>query len=317
MRTRYVLLAVGVAVLVLLPAYGGNYLVRFGTFLCMYAALALGWNVIGGVTGYPSFATAAFFGAGAYAGALLQVAHTPMPLAWAGAVVFVAAASAVVGIMILRLRGHYFAVGSIALVEVARLVASSWSDLTGGGMGLNVPILPGGPEYAGMVFLYSMFAVAAAAFAAGLWIEHGKLGFALRCIQQNEDAADMVGVNTTACKIAAFVLSAVFAGATGAVYASWTAYLDPSDAFSILLTLKVPVMAMLGGAGTVLGPIVGVVVFQAMEELLWSNFLEMHHAILGLMIVGLIFFLPGGLLSLGAHRRRAPARATSREVPAE
>ncbi|HYG91394.1 MAG TPA: branched-chain amino acid ABC transporter permease [Azospirillum sp.] len=317
MRIQYALLGIVSALLLLLPVIGDNYLVRFGTFLCLYSSLAMGWNIIGGVTGYPSFGTAAFFGAGAYAGAILQIAGAPMAVAWVGAAALVAAAAAVVGVMILRLRGHYFAVGSIALVEVARLVASSWTDMTGGGMGLNVPILAGGPDYAGAVFLYSMFVVAALAFAAALWIDRGSLGFALRCIQQNEDAANMVGINTTACKIAAFVLSSVFAGAAGAIYASWTAYLDPTDAFSILMTLKVPVMAMLGGAGTMLGPIVGVVAFQTMEELVWSNFLELHHAILGLIIVGLIFILPGGLLSLQGWRRRAGASVKRREVPAE
>ena len=287
-----------VAVLIALPFIGDNYLVRLATFLCLFSALALGWNFIGGYAGYPSFATAAFYGLGAYVGALLQNAGTPMPLAWLGAGLGCAIFAAALGPTLLRLKGHYFAVGSIAIVEIMRLLASIFADFTGGGMGLNVPILRGGPDFAGMVFLYAMLAVAAAAFLTTLAVDRGRLGFGLRCMQQNEDAANMLGVDVNAYKTAAFVLSAIFCGLAGAIYASWVAYIDPTDVFSILLTLKVPVMVLLGGAGGAYGPLVGVVAFMAMEELIWSNFLELHHGVLGVIIVILVFFLPGGLLKL-------------------
>ena len=108
----------------------------------------------------------------------------------------------------------------------------------------------------------------------------------------------MVGVNVSAYKIGAFTLSAVFCGITGAVYASWIAYIAPVDAFSILTTLKVPVMALLGGEGTIFGPVLGALVFVILEESIWAKFLEANQAILGLTIVVLIFFLPGGLLRI-------------------
>jgi branched-chain amino acid transport system permease protein len=129
-------------------------------------------------------------------------------------------------------------------------------------------------------------------------VDRSRLGFGLRCIQQNEDAANMVGVNTTYYKIIAYTLSALFCGTIGAAYASWTGYIDPSDSFSILMSIKVPVMCLLGGPGTVLGPVVGTAAFMLLEEVFWANFLDYNRAILGAVIVVLIFFLPGGLLAL-------------------
>jgi branched-chain amino acid transport system permease protein len=280
------------------PFVTDNYVVRLCTFLCMYAALALSWNVIGGYAGYPSFSTAGFFGLGAYAGALLQNAGVPTAASWLAATAIVAVFAASLGRAILRLKGHYFAIGSLAIVEVLRLGASSWASLTGGGDGLNVPILQGGPDYAGRVFLFSMMAMMVLSFIVTIAVDRTRLGFGLRCIRQNEDAADMVGIDVTSYKTAAFALSAMFCGTIGAIYASWVAYIDPSDAFSILLSVKVPVMTLLGGPGTVLGPVVGAWVFVVLEELIWAQFLELNRAILGIVIVLLIFTLPGGLLGL-------------------
>jgi branched-chain amino acid transport system permease protein len=290
------------ALLALTPFVADNYVVKIATFLAMYGALALSWNFIGGYAGYPSFATAAFVGLGSYAGGLLQNAGVPMVLAWLLAGAITAAFAATLGLVILRMKGHYFAIGSIALVEILQLIASSWASLTGGGEGLNVKILAGGPDFIGRVFLYTMLAVMACAFIATLAVDRSRLGFGLRCIQQNEDAADMLGVNTVAYKIAAFTLSAVFCGAIGGVYASWVAYIAPADAFSILLTIKVPVMVLLGGPGTVFGPVLGAAAFVLLEETVWAKFLDYHQAILGILIVLLIFFLPGGLLRIDYRR---------------
>ena len=122
----------------------------------MFTALTLSWNFIGGFTGYPSFSTAAFFGLGCYAGALSERAGVPMLLAWGIATLFVGAFAAALGAIILRLKGHYFAIGSIGVVEVVRLVISSWGSLTGGGDGLNLPLLAGGPNVVARIFLAVM-----------------------------------------------------------------------------------------------------------------------------------------------------------------
>jgi branched-chain amino acid transport system permease protein len=293
-----------------MPFIADNYFVKLATFIAMYSALALSWNFIGGFTGYPSFATAAFIGLGSYAGAILQNAGINLIAAWLFASIITIIFAAFLGFAILRVKGHYFAVGSIAVVEVLRLITSSWASFTGGGDGLNVKIMEGGPDFAGRVFLYAMLAVMLLAFLTTLWVDRSKFGFGLKAIKQNEDAADMVGINVTIYKIAAFSLSAVFCGTVGAIYASWIGYIAPTDAFSILTTLKVPVMVMLGGEGTVFGPVLGALVFVILEESVWAHFLEANQAILGLIIVFLIFFLPGGILKIDYRKLLAKIRGT-------
>ena len=295
---KYLALAICVLVIASLPLYADNYVIRVAISMTMFSAMAISWNFIGGFTGYPSFATAAFFGIGCYVGALAQRAGVPTFIAWTLATFFVAVFAGFLGLIILRLKGHYFAIGSIAIVELTRLIISSWESLTGGGDGLNVPLMQGLPTEVASRVLYTMLLIAIAVFIVSVVVDKARLGFGLRCINQNEDAADMVGVNTTQFKIMAFTLSALFCGTVGAVYASWVGYIDPTDSFSILLTVKVPVMVLLGGAGTLLGPIVGAAGFVLMEEFFWASFLEWNRAALGILIVFLIFFLPHGLLKL-------------------
>ena len=294
----YVLFTAWVLVLATTPLWATNYIVRVAIMIAMFTTLTLSWNFIGGFAGYPSFSTAAFFGIGCYAGALAQRSGVPMVLAWIVATVFVGAFAATLGAIILKLRGHYFAIGSIAIVEVARLVISSWGSVTGGGDGLNLPLLSGGPNAVARIFLAVMISIMIVVFVVTVIVDRGRLGFGLRCIQQNEDAADMVGVNSRLYKVIAYTLSAMFCGTVGAAHASWTGYIDPSDSFSILMTVKVPVMCLLGGPGTVLGPVIGTAAFMMLEEVFWANFLDYNRAILGAVIVVLIFFLPGGLLAL-------------------
>ncbi len=297
-KLGFLVLTAWILLLLCAPMFSDNYTLRVAITMTMFSAMAISWNFIGGFAGYPSFSTAAFFGLGCYAGALAQRAGVPIPIAWAFATVFVGLFAAFLGIIILRLKGHYFAIGSIAIVELTRLIISSWGSLTGGGDGLNVPLLKGSPDEVASMVLYVMVGIMVCAFIASFLVDRGRLGFGLRCIQQNEDAADMVGVNTTKYKVASFVLSALFCGAVGAVYASWVGYIDPTDSFSILLTVKVPVMVLLGGAGSLFGPIIGAVGFVFLEEFFWANFLQWNRAILGSIIVLLIFFLPNGLLRL-------------------
>src|SRR5690606_50956 len=155
-RTGILLFAVWVALLATTPFWAENYIIRIAIMIGMFSTMAFSWNLIGGFTGYPSFATAAFFGLGCYAGALSQNAGVPMFLAWAFATLFVTVFAAVLGFILLRLRGHYFAIGSIALVELCRLVVSSWGSLTGGGNGLNVALMQASPNAVAAFFLTVM-----------------------------------------------------------------------------------------------------------------------------------------------------------------
>lgn len=299
MRRSALLAVVLFALVALLPLAGEAYWLRLGTTMLMYGVLAMAWNFIGGLAGYPSFASAAFFGLGAYAGAVAQKFGVPMALAWALAGTLALLFAALLGLALLRLRGHYFAIASLVVAEVLRELVNSATDLTGGGMGLNLPV-PHDATVASqsVFFFYAMLALALATFAAMLLATHSKLGFGLRCIQQNESAAAMLGVNTTLYKVAAFMLSGAFAGAAGAIYASWVHYIEPPDVFDVLYSIKAIVMVLLGGAGSVFGPLVGAAIFLSLEELVWRNYLQVHTGVLGLMIVLLVLFLPKGVFSL-------------------
>ena len=279
-----------------LPFAGGPYALRLGMLLAMYVTLASSWNLVGGMAGYPSFATAAFFGVGAYAGALAQGAGWPLPVAWAAGGAAAGGVALGVGWVVLPLRGHYFAIASLAVVIVLRQVATNWTGLTGGGMGLNLPVLPLGPEAQALLFYAGQAVVAGLTLIVAFTVARGRLGFALRCIKQNETAAGMLGLNARAAKAAAFALSALCVGPAGAIYASSVSYIEPGDVFDILLTVEPIIMAMLGGVGTVAGPVLGAGLFLLLEQTVWSNFLSVHAGVLGGLVVVLALGLPRGLL---------------------
>ena len=307
-RAIFAAVAAGAAFAVL-PWVADNYILRVTTFMLMYCTLALSWNFIGGFTGYPSFATAAFFGLGAYVSGVMQTKGVPMMAAWLIAGVFAMAFAAAIGRAILHLRGHYFAIGSLVIADVLREVINGWTDFTGGGMGLNLPVLRMDVTAQARLFYAAMLAIAAACLVTTVLLDRSRLGFGLRCIQQNEDAALGLGVNTALFKTAAFALSSVFVGLAGGVYASWVSYIDPAEAFDVLISVKPIVMVLLGGAGTVLGPVYGAFAFLVFEELVWRNFLKIHLGMLGLIVVILILFLPKGILGTdfrGGWWRRTP-----------
>ena len=302
--TRWSVTAAVVCALCVLPFFLDNYFLRLATTVMMYAVIAWSWNFIGGFVGYPSFGIAAFFGFGAYVGAVLLtnklIPFWLSPVA-GGLASFVTAA--VIGTPILRLRGHYFAVASLGIAEVFREVAMSWTDLTGGGMGVNLPPLRPAIVSEPRLFYFAMFALALVTFATTAFVARSRLGIAFRCIRQNEQAANMIGIDATRTKIIAFALSAAFPGAAGALYASWVGYIDPSDVFDILISVKGPVMVLLGGVGTVLGPALGALLYLAFEEIVWRSFLEFHTALLGLIVVFLVLFMPNGVLELVRKRK--------------
>jgi len=285
--------------------WGGTYELRLGTILAMYIALASGWNLIGGMAGYPSFATAAFFGLGAYAGALTQVKGVPMVFAWTFAAVVAGTVALAIGWIVLRLRGHYFAIASFAVVIVLREIATNWTDLTGGGMGVSLPMLQLSMLAQARLFFSAQAVLAALAVAICLFVAYSKLGFALGCIRQNESAAGMLGLDARRAKTAAFCISSAIMGAAGAIYASSIFYIDPSDVFDILLSIKPIIMTMLGGGGTVAGPILGAALFMILEQTVWANFLSVHAAILGALVVVIAMFLPRGLFGRRLRPRLA------------
>jgi len=297
-------LALAVLAAVGLAALGGPYALRLGMTLAMNITLAASWNLVGGMAGYPSFATAAFFGVGAYTGALAQGAGVPLPLAWTAGGVAAGLVAVAVGWVVLPLRGHYFAIASLAVVIVMRQLATNWTGLTGGGMGLNLPVMTSSPEAQALVFYAGQAVLAVIAVTVTSLVAAGRLGFALRCIRQNETAAGMLGLNARLAKVAAFTLSAMLAGPAGAIYAASVSYIEPGDVFDLVLTVSPIIMTMLGGAGTVAGPVLGAALFLVLEQTVWASFLSIHAAVLGGVVVVLAIFLPDGVLG---RLRRARA----------
>jgi branched-chain amino acid transport system permease protein len=297
-RANLALLAL-IACVAALPLFGGAYALRLGTVACMYAIMALSWNIVGGFAGYPSFATAAFFGFGAYTTGVLLNDGMPLSLAILTTLVASFLLAGLLGAVLLRLRGHYFAIASLSLVEVLRELVNNATDLTGGGMGLNIPLASGSGILAdAMFFFYAMWGLLLATALMVLAVSVSKLGFGLACIRQNETASDMIGLNTTLYKSIAFGLSACFVGAAGGLYAAWVHYIDPSDVFDILYSVKPIVMALMGGLGSPLGVVGGAFLYLGLEEVVWRNYIQIHSGVLGVLIVMLLLSLPHGLISL-------------------
>jgi branched-chain amino acid transport system permease protein len=308
-RTVYVVALVLLLLLGALPLFNSPYALRLGTFACMYAILSVSWTVIGGFAGYPSFATGAFFGFGAYCGGVLLNKGWPLlaALGAAGALAFVGAL--LLGIVLLRLRGHYFAIASLAVAEVLRESTNAATDLTGGGMGLNIPLTvtqAGGVMAEASFFFRCMWLLLLVAFTVVWLLQMSKLGFGLSCIKQNESAADMIGVNATLYKSTAFAFSGVFVAMAGALYAAWVHYIEPPDVFDVLFAVKPIVMALLGGLGSPAGAVLGAFAFLGIEEAVWRNYLQVHSGVLGLLVVLLLLFLPNGLMSLSRKHLRWP-----------
>lgn len=292
-------LLIVLALFAALPLFGGAYALRLGTMASMYAILALSWNVVGGLAGYPSFATAAFFGFGAYATGVLLNAGLPLTVSILAAFVSALVLAGLLGIVLLRLRGHYFAIASLSLVGVLRELVNNATDLTGGGMGLNIPLASGSSIMAdALFFFYGMWALLLATALMAIAISMSKLGFGLVCIRQNETAANMIGLNATLYKAIALGLSACFVSAAGGLYAAWVHYIDPSDVFDILYSVKPIVMTLMGGLGSPLGAACGAFLYLALEEVVWRNYIQIHSGVLGLLIVMLLLLLPHGLVSL-------------------
>ncbi|UZE50643.1 branched-chain amino acid ABC transporter permease [Rhodopseudomonas sp. P2A-2r] len=299
MTRAHLALLVLIAVVASLPLFGGAYALRVGTMACMYAIFALSWNVVGGFAGYPSFATAAFFGLGAYATGILLSKGVSLSVALAGTLMASFLLAAALGAVLLRLRGHYFAIASLSLVEVFRELVNNATDLTGGGMGLNIPLASGSGILADATFFfYAMWGLLVLTALVVIAVSVSKLGFGLNCIRQNETAANMVGLNATLYKSIAFGLSACFVGSAGGIYAAWVHYIDPSDVFDILYSVKPIVMALVGGLGSPLGVVCGAFLYLGLEEVVWRNYIQIHSGVLGVLIIILLLFLPHGLISL-------------------
>ncbi|MGE0802895.1 MAG: branched-chain amino acid ABC transporter permease [Lautropia sp.] len=290
---------------VLAPLVAPPYQLSLLLLAFMYIALACSWNLIGGYAGYFTFGHVAYFGVGAYAAAL---AITELGMHWlaaAGLAALLAAGlGAVVGYPSLRIKGPAFVIITFAFSQALRItthVADTW---TGGGRGLSLPPVQS------LTGVYYAFAAAAFAAVAGTWwIDRSAFGRRLKAIRDDEFAAESIGIDTQADKSKAFILSALLPGFCGGVYAFYLSYINPEEAFSHRLNVSMIVMVLLGGAGTVLGPVIGALLVFFVSELLWAQFPVLHQLAFGIALVALVLFLPDGVLGwLRRRRARRPGR---------
>lgn len=274
---------------------------RLLTTVFMFVALAQGWNLIGGFTGYASFGQVAFFGVGAYTAAVLMTNYhvsfwLAMPAAIAGGVLF----AVLIGAPLLRLRGHYFAIATLGAAEGAREVVNNLTPITGGGIGITVPTF--GAEaptaYFGKPGFYVAFLVLAVlAIAVCGLLARSRFGYAMVAVHEDESAAGAVGINTTAVKVVAFAISGAIVAAAGAFYAFQQIQFYPENVFDASITVLMVIMVVIGGSGTILGPVAGAVGLELLAQYLRINLGLYNQLIFGAIIVVVVVFFPQGVVN--------------------
>jgi len=294
-------LAVAIAFVLLagVPWYGSDVLVQFGINALLLAVLAQGWNIIGGYTGYPSFGNSVFYGLGSYGVAIAMVQwHLPFEVGMLFGVLLAVAFALLLGVPVLRLRGHYFAIATLALAGVMSAIVSN-IPLAGQNIGLVLPPLNDDRLFYGLALGLLVLSTLVV-----WWLTRSRFGFGLIAIRENEDGAAVMGVNTTAYKVAAFTISGVLSALAGGIHAYWITFLDPESAFDIGLNVKMIIIAVFGGAGTVFGPIVGAFSLSAVSEWLSSEVTSIASLFFGAVIVAAVVFMPHGLTHLATRIRR-------------
>jgi branched-chain amino acid transport system permease protein len=307
-RTPLAIGAAVVLVLALAPAGLSPFLVQFLINLFMLAALAESWNIIGGFTGYASFGNVAFFGIGAYTtGVLLTAAAWPFALALPAGGLLAMAFAGLIGMPILRLKGHYFAIATLGVAETMREIVYNLK-ITGGGTGLTMPITK-----SALPFFYLMLGILIAATLVTWWLSASRFGYGLIAIREDEDAAAAMGINTALYKTAAFALSGAFAGLTGGVFAYWITFIDPEGVFRVITTIQMIIMAVFGGMGTVVGPLLGALVLASVSELLSTQLVSLAELFNGLIVILVVLFMPKGLADV-IRKREFSLRKLARNL---
>jgi branched-chain amino acid transport system permease protein len=304
--------------------------------LCIMIVLALTWDALGGQMGYNSFGNVLFFGIGMYASALVQVglfhdvgAYTAvsgtgtfafsrtqyfvgLALGFLAAPVAAVAVAALLGAGILGLRGHYFAIATLGLGIAGGEFAASW-EYVGGASDFQLPLFPGDFGDRALFFYALAVALALVTFFALRFLYAGRFGLVLNAIRDDEDKAEALGLNTVRHKVVAWCVAAFFVGLAGAIFGNLNGLIEPREvAFSgATFGVWMVLMAILGGKGTLWGPVLGAVVFYGMKELFWTYLFGWQRVALGLLIVVIVLFFPAGILG-SLRARRAPATTERR-----
>ncbi len=277
------------------------------TFLAMI--MASSWDILAR-TGQVSVGQAGLFGIGAYTAALLyQKIHLHPVLGMVAGATLAMIVSVGLGYLTLRLRGIYFSITTIAFAEALSVIWLMTPGVTGGAMGVSTPPLFGGNrEYA-----YYLILIILALVILAVWlIESSRLNFAFTAIRENEEVANVMGINPTRYKVLAFMISAFFTGFAGGFYSHYNTYIIPYEVFGLGISIACLVMPIFGGLYTIVGPIIGTILIKAIEEYLRVTFSYGHQIAYGLILVVVVLFLPEGLLGLW-KRRILPLFGRARE----
>ncbi len=288
-----------------LPLLTDKLWFRIATTVAMFVVMASAWNIIGGLTGYASFGNVAFFGLGAYTtGAVVSNLKWPFALALVFAPVVAAAFAVIVGIPLLRLRGHYFAVATLGVGVAVGEVVNNIEPL-GAATGLFLPIIR-----SDLLFFYLMLGAALLAVLTTWVILRTRFGYGLLAIRENEEAAAVIGVNTTFYKVAAFCIAAALTAIAGAIFAQWNSFINQDNAFAISDNVQMILMAVIGGTGTVLGPVAGAISLELIIQTLagggsGSVFSQIG---LGVLLAVCVIFIPRGVIDFFGGRSRLSLR---------
>lgn len=286
-----------------------GYVVRVLCITLLFAALAQAWNIVGGLARQISLGHAAFFGTGAYTSTLLLINFGISP--WLGmiaAAVIGAVMALLIALPTMRLRGHYFALATLAFAEVMRVIGNSWSSVTGGPVGLSVPFRPDSflmlQFKAPRPYFWIMLGALVVVTLTFMAIRSSKIGYRLRAIRENVDAAETIGIDTAGTKIIAAVVSGALTASLGTLYAQFQFFFDPDTAFGLAsISIRVALIAIIGGVGTVAGPIIGaffIIPFEELTNSLLSNKAAgVSQIVYGLLLIAVILLEPRGLIALG------------------
>ena len=302
------------AVLAAAPALLPPFYVRVGQLMLYSAALGVAWGILGGFAGYPSFGHAAFIGVGAFAAGLAEGRYPSLPLALRLVVGLAvgggacALLSAAIAYPILRLRGTFFAIAMLGVSHVCAELNNN-VDALQGALGLTLANIA--PEaWDPAILFYELYLAAGAIVLLIAWaIRRGKFGAGLLAIREDEDTARMLGVPTTRYKNAAFVISAVLTGMLGVIYAHSLGYITTDSVYRDDTNLNLVVFSLLGGIGTLAGPVIGAFLLVFITQVVLGNLLDFHLFATGLLLVVLVLAAPGGIIGLAGTlvRRRRPA----------
>jgi branched-chain amino acid transport system permease protein len=268
-----------------------------------YGTLAAAWNLVGGFAGQISLGHTAFFGVGAYTSTLLYLNYAVSPwlgmLAGAGLSVLVAMG---IGIPCFRLKSHFFALATIAIGEVLRLLASYWRSLTQGGVGLLIPFKPGIENFifeSKLPYAYIAFFLMLLTMLVSYVIRNSRFGFYLISLREDQDAAESLGVKTSRCKLIALAISVFFTSIAGTFYAQYLLFIDPFTVFSLPFSIELALFAIIGGIGTVIGPILGAFLLTPLDVFLrgWLGGVTagLNFIVYGLVLMVAVIYIPRGI----------------------